>query len=142
MNQADLQSLARERLLDAEALISTGRWSFAYYAAGYAVECALKSCLLSRMVKTGWVFQDAANIKDCRTHDFRQLVRLSGLEDELGARRLGEARFAANWDRTVRWKVSDRYSNRSEATEAEAREIYAAITDETDGVLTWIMTFW
>ncbi|NJR43126.1 MAG: HEPN domain-containing protein, partial [Akkermansiaceae bacterium] len=49
MNQAELRRLAEERVRDAEALLAGGRWEFAYYSAGYAVECALKSCLLARM---------------------------------------------------------------------------------------------
>ena len=50
MNQAELRKLAEERILDAKALLDGKRWELAYYTAGYAVECALKSCLLARMV--------------------------------------------------------------------------------------------
>ncbi len=77
MNRAELQTLTTERILDSEALLRAGRWSFAYYVAGYAVECALKSCLLSRMIDTGWIFQEKVKIEQCRTHDFMELVRLS-----------------------------------------------------------------
>ena len=38
-----------------------------------------------------------------------------------------------------RWKVESRYSSK---TEAEARALYAAITDKPDEVLRWIKTFW
>ncbi len=58
MNQAELQTMAEERLKDAKALIDGGRWEFAYYAAGYAVECALKSCILARMIHTGLIFKE------------------------------------------------------------------------------------
>ena len=44
MNRSSLQNLANERIKDAEALLMAGRWSGAYYLAGYAVECALKAC--------------------------------------------------------------------------------------------------
>jgi HEPN domain-containing protein len=83
MNQADLRSLAQDRVLDADALIKGGRWSLAYYVAGYAVECALKSCLLARMVHTGWVFQEKIKIDECLTHDFGKLINLAGLTPEL-----------------------------------------------------------
>ncbi len=43
MNRAELQRLAKDRLLDAKALFAARRWSGAYYLAGYAVECALKA---------------------------------------------------------------------------------------------------
>ena len=80
MNQLELQSLTEERIKDAKALLDGQRWAFAYYTAGYAIECALKSCLLARMIHTGWIFQDRANIKDCLTHDFEELVKLAGLK--------------------------------------------------------------
>ena len=66
MNQAELQKMAEERLKDAKALIDGGRWEFAYYAAGYAVECALKSCILARMIDTGLVFQEKFKGDECR----------------------------------------------------------------------------
>ncbi|MDR3622408.1 MAG: HEPN domain-containing protein [Paludisphaera borealis] len=57
LNHAELQRMTEERTRDAEVLLAGGRWAFAYYVAGYAVECALKACLLKRMVLTGWVFE-------------------------------------------------------------------------------------
>jgi hypothetical protein len=139
VNQADLQSLAKARILDAEALLDGDRWSFAYYVAGYAVECALKSCLLARMIHTGWVFQEKAKINDCLTHNFGELVSLSGLTDELNAQLESNPAFVGNWGITTQWKVTDRYGTK---TEAEAKALYVAITDEPDGVLKWIMNYW
>ena len=76
--------MANERIKDAKALIDGKRWEFAYYAAGYAVECALKSCLLARMIYTGWIFDDnVKKVDDCRTHDFLKLIHIAGLSDEL-----------------------------------------------------------
>ncbi len=40
VNRAELQQLAEDRILDAQALLAVNRWSGAYYLAGYAVECA------------------------------------------------------------------------------------------------------
>jgi hypothetical protein len=139
VNQADLQLLAQERISDAAVLIGGGRWSFAHYVAGYAVECALKSCFLARMIHTGWVFQEKVKINDCLTQDFGDLGCLSGLTCELNAQLASNPAFVANWGTTIQWKVTDRYVNK---TEAEARELYAAITDDPDGVLKWIMNYW
>lgn len=83
MNRVELQSMTRERILDAQALIRGKRWSFAYDVAGCAVQCALKSCLLARMIHTGWIFEDKARIDQCLTHDFGKLIRLAGLTDDL-----------------------------------------------------------
>ena len=83
MNQAQLQQMAEERLKDAQTLIDGSRWEFSYDAAGYAVECALKSCILARMIYTAWVFEDKWVAKDCLTHEFGKLVSLAGLTDQL-----------------------------------------------------------
>ena len=143
MNQADLRLLAQERISDAEALITGGRWSFAYYVAGYAVECALKACLLARMIYTGWVFQEKVKIDECLTHDFGKLIHVAGLKDELdaalAASAAGNRAFAGNWGTVIQWKVTDRYGSK---TETEAKALYAAITDNPDGVLQWIMNYW
>ncbi|MBY0526264.1 MAG: hypothetical protein K2R98_22920 [Gemmataceae bacterium] len=143
MNQAELQKMAEQRLLDAQALIAGGRWEFAYYAAGYAVECALKSCILARMIHTAWVFEEKWEAKGCLTHEFSKLVHLAGLTSQLNAELQSSAaagrEFEGNWTTAKKWTVTSRYEAR---TEAEAKEIYAAIADEPHGVLRWIRTYW
>ena len=143
MNQADLQKLAEERILDAKNLLDGGRWEFAYYAAGYAVECALKSCLLARMIHTGWVFQEKLKPDQCLTHDFMKLIDIAGLTQEIEAHFItsaaGNGVFTRNWEKTKLWKVSSRYELK---TEIEARELFAAITDDPDGVLKWLQNYW
>lgn len=129
MNQADLRHLADERINDAKALLDGQRWSFAYYTAGYAVECALKSCLLSRMIHTGWVFQEKWKAQDCLTHDFEELVALAGLKTELTATLAANPQFAVRWARVALWDVGTRYKQK---TKAEAEELYEAITHDPD----------
>jgi HEPN domain-containing protein len=41
----ELRQLAEDRIADAAILLAGGRWSGAYYLAGYAVECGLKACV-------------------------------------------------------------------------------------------------
>jgi hypothetical protein len=89
------------------------RWEFAYYSAGYAVECALKSCVLARMVVTGWIFvADVKRLDECRTHDFEKLIRIAGLWDEWIKKRKESAaaggEFEANWKIVNQWKVTSR----------------------------------
>src|SRR5262245_37008333 len=101
VNQSELQKMAEERLLDAKTLIEGGRWEFAYYAAGYAVECGLKSCILARMIHTAWVFEEKWDAKVCLEHRFGKLVVLAGLMDQLNAAlkesAAADRRFATNW---------------------------------------------
>lgn len=135
--------MAEERLKDAKTLIDGGRWEFAYYAAGYAVECALKSCILAQMIHTGWVFEEKWEAKLCLTHEFEKLIQLAGLTDpliaNLKASAAGSKEFAVNWESTKEWTVTSRYEAK---TEADAKKLYAAIADEPHGVLQWIRTYW
>lgn len=143
MNQAQLQKMAEERLKDAKTLIDGSRWEFSYYAVGYAVECALKSCILARMIHTAWVFEDKWVAKDCLTHDFDKLVSLAGLTDQLNANLKASAAagrgFADNWATAKKWAPTSRYEAK---TEEDAKVLYAAIADEPYGVLRWIRTYW
>jgi hypothetical protein len=135
--------MAEERLKDAQALVEGGRWEFAFYAAGYAVECALKSCILARMIHTALVFQERWEAKVCLTHEFNKLVDLAGLRDQLNADLQASAaagkEFAENWKTATTWTVASRYEAK---TEANARKLCAAIADEPYGVLRWIRTYW
>ncbi len=143
MNQAELQKMAEERLKDANTLIDGNRWEFSYYAAGYAVECALKSCVLARMIHTAWVFEEKWEARGCLTHEFGKLVSLAGLTDQLNANLKASAaaggEFAANWATAEKWAVTSRYEVK---TEEDAKKLYAAIADEPYGVLRWIRTYW
>jgi hypothetical protein len=93
--------MAKERILDAEALINGSRWSFAYYVAGYAVECALKSCVLAQMIHTGGVFKNKRFSEECFTHNFEKLVDLAGLtadlNADLAAGAMAGGAFVGNW---------------------------------------------
>jgi HEPN domain-containing protein len=135
--------MAEERIKDARALIRGKRWEFAYYAAGYSVECALKSCVLARMIHTAWVFEEKWNARDCLTHDLNELIRLADLTNDLNARRAASAAsgdlFDSNWKTVVKWQVTSRYASR---TEAEARDLFAAMTHRPDGVLRWLKNYW
>lgn len=143
MNQAELQKMATERILDAEALLKAGRWAYAYYVAGYAVECALKSCVLAQMIYTGGVFQRKKFAEECFTHDFGELLDLAGLRNALNAQLAASAgagaAFGVYWGRAAQCKETRRYEDR---TQAEAERLYEAITHNPDGVLRWVQNYW
>ena len=144
VNQAGLRQMAEERIKDAQALIDGKRWEFAYYAAGYAVECAIKPCLLSRMIYTGWVFdEEVKKVDDCRTHEFLKLIQIAGLREELNnalkASAAAGGEFVTNWDTVNLWNVTSRYEPKSED---DANKLLAAIIDDPHGVLKWIRSYW
>jgi hypothetical protein len=143
VNRAEWQTLSRERVLDAEALLREKRWAFAYYVSGYAVECALKSCLLARMIETGLVFQPKFVAAKCLTHVFEELIDFAGMRELLNEKLTESAvtnlAFVENWDKACLWTSEARYLPKSDA---EAMALRDAIIDQTDGILPWITKYW
>jgi HEPN domain-containing protein len=142
VNRKQLQALAKERLKDAKALLGRKRWSAAYYLTGYVVECALKSCLLRYLEATGIIFDDRDYLKrlgECWTHDLVKLVNLAGLDAEFGAARGANAILERHWVTAKDWKETSRYE---ETSEADAKELYNAVTHDPDGVFSWLQSRW
>ena len=143
MNRAQLQRLAQAKVDDALVLLAAGRWPTAYYVAGYAVEFALKACVLRHIDDTGRIFADADYLRSlsaCWTHDFTKLVKLAGLEADFGRAHGANPTLKRYWDTAAGWTEASRYWETT--TEADARELFEAITHDPDGVLTWIRTRW
>lgn len=142
MNRKTLQALAKERVKDAKALLGRKRWSAAFYLAGYAVECGLKACVLRHIEKTGMIFAEAKYLKrlaGCWTHDLVELVELAGLTATLGQAIQTDPQFGINWGHVKDWTEASRYET---VGEQEARTLFDAITDTSNGVLKWIRDHW
>jgi HEPN domain-containing protein len=140
VNRADWQQLAEERARDAEALLAAGCWSGAYYLVGYAVECGLKSCILVRLAAAPeQVFLEKRFSEKCWTHDLEDLVSLADLQTQLAADCAANAALDRHWSAAKDWSEQDRYRMK---TEAEARQMVAAVTDRANGVLPWIRRRW
>lgn len=137
MNRMQLQQLARERIRDAEALLQAGQWSGAYYLAGYAVECALKACIARLTNQHDFPDKDLA--VRCYTHKVDLLIEVAGLGAQRKADFAANPALAANWLVVKDWDEAARYQ---EWTEAEARKLVTAMTDSTNGVLSWITVHW
>jgi hypothetical protein len=139
MNRSEWQQLSTDRVRDAKALLAAGRWSGAYYLAGYAVECALKSCVLAHVERTGVIFEDRKYAEQCWTHKLEDLMRLADLKDALEDDIAKDSDFGLAWNNVKDWKESSRYARWSKA---EAVRLYKAITDTKHGVLPWIKLRW
>jgi HEPN domain-containing protein len=131
--------LAEDRLLDAECLLAGGRWSGAYYLAGYAVECGLKACIMAYVEATGAIFQDKKFSEKCWTHDLEDLLALAGLTPALAADAAANPALSTHWGVAKDWTETSRYT---QTTEADARALYAAVAAQPDGVLAWIRIRW
>jgi hypothetical protein len=140
VDRADCQRLTNDRITDAKALLAARRWAAAYYMAGYAVECALKSCVLARLAsEVELIFEDRRYSEKCWTHDLAQLVALAGLTDQLEADTAADPDLLVYWDTVKDWSESSRYE-RTPKTAAE--DLYNAITDKKHGILPWIKQRW
>ena len=133
--RTDFQQVSAMRIEEAEILLNAGKWDGAYYVAGYAVECALKSCIIEKLMATD-AFPDKRFSEQCYQHNLTLLLRLADLEEELN--RAGPV--AARWSIVKEWSEQSRYE--FGRTEHEVRDFYAAITDPLEGVLPWLRLRW
>jgi HEPN domain-containing protein len=135
-----LQKLAAERVADAKALLKAGRWAGVYYLAGYAVECALKACILARLAAQAEIlFEDRKFSEKCWTHDLNQLVDLAGLKAALAVDCVADPELADNWVTVKEWSETSRYERKAKG---DAQALYDAITNNKHGVFKWIKARW
>lgn len=139
MNRAELQQLAEDRILDAQALLVANRWAGAYYLAGYAVECALKSCILVRVNNSGVIFQEKKFSEQCWTHDVEKLVELADLKVARDTDAASNPARDKYWLTVRDWDEASRYQQK---TQSKAQELFDAVNDNTNGVLQWIRNYW
>lgn len=137
MNRTELQQLAEERVRDADALLKAGQWSGAYYLAGYAVECGLKACIAKRTNQHD--FPDRDLVLRSYTHKIEVLVEVAGLATRRKDDVSSNPSLGNNWQLVKDWDEKARYQLWSEL---QARKLYQAVTDPTDGVLPWITGNW
>jgi len=139
MNRADLQQLANDRVEDARILLLQNRWTAAYYLVGYAVETALKACILRFVEETGIIFKDKKFAEKCWTHRIEDLVTQANLKPQLGLDIQANAALGGHWGVVEGWTEVSRYEQK---TETEARNLYNAVTNVPDGAFRWIQQHW
>jgi HEPN domain-containing protein len=132
----DLQAIALAKLEDAQLLLDAGRYSNAYYLAGYAVEVGLKAAIAKQFL--AGVIPDRAFVNNVHTHDLSKLLGLAGLSEALAIAQKAP-QFAANWLVTSQWSEASRYEM---IDVFRARELVAAVGDEGTGVFQWLKPHW
>lgn len=137
MNRRDFRRIARIRLREAGALLTSRNFSGSYYLCGYVVECGLKACIAKRTRR--YEFPDRRTVNERYTHDLERLVRVAGLALDLENEMAADPAFATNWGIVKDWTEESRYQvfDRAQATAP-----YEAVTDADHGVLRWLMRFW
>ncbi len=141
MNRESLRCLAEERIKEAQFLVNNGYHSGGYYLAGYAIEIALKACILKLIEEEGVIFKrDQKGFQqDCWSHDLNKLMGKTGLKNEFERDLENPDELSVNWKTVINWSEDARYEFHSKET---AQELLRAINDETHGVLTWIRQRW
>ena len=83
-------------------------------------------------------FPDKNFALKCFTHDLAALIGVAKLQPELDSdtKPAGNA-LGTNWGIARRWTEQSRYEQK---TEAEAKGLYDAVTDNTNGMMQWIKT--
>ena len=138
MNRVEFRQLAEDRIADAAILLASGRWSGAYYLAGYAVECGLKACI-AKLTNQDDFPRDRKFVEECYTHDLEKLLRAASLQPALVADTSANPVFSGNWGVARDWQETSRYEQK---TQAEAQSLFEAVTSISDGVLPWIRLRW
>jgi HEPN domain-containing protein len=139
MNRTELQQLAELRIKEARILLDGGSYSGAYYLAGYAIECGLKACIAKQTKE--FDFPDKPEeVKKIYTHNLSQLLNLAKLKDKLEADMKSNKQLDTYWACIVDWGEEKRYE--LGLAEKEARDLYEAIAEPTNGVLQWLKKWW
>jgi HEPN domain-containing protein len=116
--RAEFQQLAQERLEEAKALLDLGKWGGAYYLAGYAVELALKACIIKMLLSTD-AFPERNFSENCYTHSIEKLVELAKIKGARDAATGADPALTTNWAVAKDWSEKKRY-HLIDQVEAEA----------------------
>jgi len=133
----DLKVLSQARIDDAIVLFHAGRFSSAFYLAGYSVELAIKVCI-SDLFQTG-IIPDKGLVNAIYVHDIEKLINIAGLKPALQEKLKNDAQFAAYWGIASKWNEQSRYCVNDSVT---AGHLILSINDPDHGVLQWLKMHW
>jgi hypothetical protein len=131
---SELEIAWRDRLEDAESLLTSGRFATSICMALYALEICLKSRICRRL--------DLDQLpKAFEIHDLDGLLVLSGLSRKLNKQPRKPSRTKRNWDALLKMadRLTDlRYTDASKWNRQDAESILDMVRDPKHGVLTWL----
>jgi hypothetical protein len=133
--KADWQALADIRVREAKVLLDAGELDGAYYLGGYAIECAIKACIIKRL-NTSDFWPEKRFSEKCWSHNLVVLLELADLKTATGSLAL-----QSNWFVVKDWTEEGRYDFGAR-TAVTVGQFYNAIADPIDGVLTWLKARW
>lgn len=116
----DLKQLAKNRLDEAEALFSQGKYEAAIYLGGYAIELTLKAVICQTLQWTEYPSGEVSKSTTFITHDLETLSWLSGKRDQI-------TRAKAEWTIVSRWEPEMRYDAKRVFTQNEAKNFIDSV---------------
>lgn len=107
ISSKDLQSIANDRLLDAEVLFKGNRYDGAVYICGYAVEVALKYriCITLNWTAFPSTKKEFENYRSLKVHDLDLLLSFTGIESRIKSNSLADWSIVSKWDPEKRYDV-------------------------------------
>jgi HEPN domain-containing protein len=137
MDRGSFQKIVRLRVREARLLLDSEEYAGAYYLIGYAIECALKSCVAKQVRR--FDFPDKKIATEAFTHDLEKLLKVAGLSFEFESNCRSNPSLELNWAIVKDWTESSRYE--IGITQSQARDLYYACVGK-HGVLSWIKKKW
>lgn len=133
-----LRVLSRLRLKEAQYLYNQQMYDGACYLGGYAIELAFKA----KICKLLKVSDYPEKLQSFKIHRLEELVFLAGLKSEWESKKISNSLFKTNCDLVFAWNETWRYLPKGTKTQMNAQDFLEAITNNTDGVFTWIKNKW
>jgi len=122
---SNIQKLAWAKLKEAACLLEENHCDWAYYTAGYTIELMLKARICRTFGIENFYDESSGILKQLKfpqtfkSHDFEQLLLLSGVFTELKKDVLSDLSLQAQWSSVCEWSEEVRYSGGKTSQEVE-----------------------
>jgi hypothetical protein len=139
---SSIQKLAASKFIEARCLFENDHFDWAYYTAGYTVELLFKAKVCKTLGIEDFFDEKSELMKKIRfpqtfkSHDFEQLLVLSGVYEELYVRSGADADFKAAWSSVCGWSEESRYSTGKSSQ--EARNFLISINEISEWILKYL----
>lgn len=106
LDKTELKKIAQARVKDAEILFKSRRYDGATYLCGYAIETALKYRICQVLKWHGYpsTNKEFQSVKSFKTHNFDDLLHLSGREEKIKKNYLADWSVVSTWEPEMRYK--------------------------------------
>ena len=135
----ELKGIAEVRLKAGKLLLDEGDFDLAVEMFGLALECALKACICKVLNLKQYPDKgEEKKIEDIfKTHLYDILLLFSGMQNDIKLD--ADSQLFQNWSvATQMWTAEVKYMPIGSVKKEDAERMYDALTEESNGVITWI----